>query len=51
MEEDQRPTMHLAESVEEEDAVGPTGDGDAELGTGEAEPSERSCNRRQHPSR
>lgn len=47
----QRALMHLAESVKEEDAVGSAGDRDAELSAGEAEPSEGSCNRRQHVSR
>ena len=51
MEDDERPLVHLAESEQQEDAVGASGNRDAELGTGEAEPSERSCNLRQHTIR
>ena len=51
VEDDEWSWVDLAEGVEEEDAVGPAGDCDAELGAGEAEPSERSCHRRQHVSR
>ena len=51
VEDDEWPWVHLPEGVEEEHAIGPTGDRDAELGSGEAEPSERSCHRRQHVSR
>jgi hypothetical protein len=43
--------VESAKGVEEEDAIGAAGDGDAEGGAGEVEPFERRSDRFEHVSR